>query len=76
MNKDYASLTNVNALKELATGQAAQYPMITVVIRNVVQSNPSQVNDIGYFAMPPDSGDAARHGLGGRRSVHPEVDDR
>jgi raffinose/stachyose/melibiose transport system substrate-binding protein len=58
MNKDYASLTNVNALKLLATGQAAQYPMITVVISNVVQSNPSQVNDIGYFAMPPDSGDA------------------
>jgi raffinose/stachyose/melibiose transport system substrate-binding protein len=58
MNKDYASLTNVNALKELATGQAAQYPMITVVISNVVQSNPSQVNDIGYFAMPPDSGGA------------------
>ncbi|HWU47659.1 MAG TPA: ABC transporter substrate-binding protein [Humibacter sp.] len=58
MNKDYASLTNVNALKELATGQAAQYPMITVVISNVAQSNPSQVNDIGYFAMPPDSGEA------------------
>jgi len=56
MNKDYASLSNVNALKELATGQAAQYPMITVVISNVVQSNPSDVNDIGYFAMPPDSG--------------------
>ncbi len=56
MNKDYASLTNVNALKELATGQAAQYPMITVVISNVLQSNPSDVNDIGYFAMPPDSG--------------------
>ena len=56
MNKDYASLTNVNALKELATGQAAQYPMITVVIPNVEQSNPSQVNDIGYFALPPDSG--------------------
>src|SRR5215470_17680217 len=58
LNKDYASLTNVNALKLLATGKAAQYPMITVVISNVVQSNPSQVNDIGYFAMPPDSGDA------------------
>jgi raffinose/stachyose/melibiose transport system substrate-binding protein len=57
MNKDYASLTNVNALKLLATGKAAQYPMITVVISNVLQSNPDQVNDIGYFAMPPDSGD-------------------
>jgi raffinose/stachyose/melibiose transport system substrate-binding protein len=58
MNKDYASLTNVAALKELATGAAAQYPMITVVIGNVIQSNPDQVNDIGYFAMPADSGDA------------------
>lgn len=58
MNKDYASLTNVNALKLLATGAAAQYPMITTVISNVVQSNPDQVNDIGYFAMPADSGDA------------------
>ena len=58
MNKDYASLTNVNALKQLATGQAAQYPMITAVIGNVVQSNPGQVNDIGYFAMPADSGEA------------------
>ena len=58
MNKDYASLTNVNALKMLATGQGAQYPMITVVISNVVQSNPDKVNDIGYFAMPADSGDA------------------
>jgi raffinose/stachyose/melibiose transport system substrate-binding protein len=52
MNDDYASLTNVNALKELATGQGAQYPMITTVISNVVQSNPTQVNDIGYFALP------------------------
>ncbi|WP_250545643.1 ABC transporter substrate-binding protein [Paenarthrobacter sp. DKR-5] len=57
MNKDYASLTNVNALKMLATGKGAQYPMITSVIGNVVQSNPDQVNDIGYFAMPADSGD-------------------
>jgi raffinose/stachyose/melibiose transport system substrate-binding protein len=57
MNKDYASMTNVNALKALATGEAAQYPMITAVISNVVQSNPDQVNDIGYFAMPTDSGE-------------------
>jgi raffinose/stachyose/melibiose transport system substrate-binding protein len=56
MNKDFASLTFVNALKLLATGEAAQYPMITVVIGNVTQSNPAQVNDIGYFAMPADSG--------------------
>ncbi|NEM92512.1 ABC transporter substrate-binding protein [Galbitalea soli] len=58
LNKDFASLTNVNALKMLATGQAAQYPMITVVIGNVIQSNPDQVNDIGYFAMPTANGNS------------------
>lgn len=56
MNKDYASLTNVNALKMLATGEGAQYPMITTVISNVLQSNPDNINDIGYFAIPTDSG--------------------
>jgi len=55
MNKDFASMTNVNALKALATGEGAQYPMITAVIGNVAQSNPDQINDIGYFAMPTDS---------------------
>lgn len=58
LNEDFASLTNVNALKLLATGQAAQYPMITVVIGNVLQNNPENVNDIGYFAMPSDAGDS------------------
>jgi raffinose/stachyose/melibiose transport system substrate-binding protein len=53
-NKDYASLTNVNGLKELAEGKAAQYPMIAVVIGNVLQSNPKQVNDIGVFPLPAD----------------------
>ena len=57
INKDYASLTNVNALKMLATGEGAQYPMITAVISNVLQSNPDQINDIGYFAIPSDSGE-------------------
>lgn len=58
LNKDYASLTNVNALKLLATGKAAQYPMITTVIGNVEQSNPDNVNDIGYFAMPTAAGNS------------------
>jgi raffinose/stachyose/melibiose transport system substrate-binding protein len=51
-NKDYASLTNVNGLKELAEGKAAQYPMITVTIGNVLQADPSKVNDIGVFPIP------------------------
>ncbi|MCU1410591.1 MAG: extracellular solute-binding protein [Rhodoglobus sp.] len=58
LNEDFASLTNVDALKLLATGEAAQYPMITAVIGNVIQNNPDNVDDIGYFAMPSDAGDS------------------
>jgi raffinose/stachyose/melibiose transport system substrate-binding protein len=56
VNDDYASLTNINGLKELAEGTAAQYPMITAVLPNIQQSNPGQLNDIGYFALPTDKG--------------------
>jgi raffinose/stachyose/melibiose transport system substrate-binding protein len=56
VNEDYASLTNANGLKQLADGTAAQYPMITSVLGNVQQSNPDQVNDIGYFALPTSNG--------------------
>lgn len=52
VNKDYASLTNANGLKDLATGDAVQYPMLGSVIGNVLQSNPDQVNDIGVFPVP------------------------
>jgi raffinose/stachyose/melibiose transport system substrate-binding protein len=58
VNKDYASLTNVNGLKDLAEGKAAQYPMITTVLPNVQQSNPDKINDIGYFALPTADGTA------------------
>jgi raffinose/stachyose/melibiose transport system substrate-binding protein len=54
VNKDYASLTNANGLKDLAEGKAVQYPMIAAVIGNVLQSNPDQVNDIGVFPIPAD----------------------
>lgn len=58
VNDDYASLTNANGLKDLAEGTAAQYPMITIVISTLKQSNPDKVNDIGYFAIPTSDGSA------------------
>lgn len=54
-NKDYASANNVAGLAMLATGQAAQYPMLTVLIATIQQNNPEAVNDIGFFALPADS---------------------
>jgi len=56
-NKDYASATNADGLKMLATGEAAQYPMLTTVIATVQQNNPTNVNDIGYFALPANNAD-------------------
>lgn len=60
VNEDFASLTNVNGLKTLATGDSVQYPMIAAVLANVQQSNPDQVNDIGFFALPADDASDTR----------------
>ncbi|MEN2740148.1 ABC transporter substrate-binding protein [Microbacterium sp. X-17] len=55
VNQDYASLTNVNGLKELALGTAAQYPILSSTLASLQQSNPDKVNDIGFFALPAQS---------------------
>ncbi|QDZ15718.1 ABC transporter substrate-binding protein [Humibacter ginsenosidimutans] len=52
VNKDFASMTNAQAMDALATGKAAQYPMLTGAIATVEQDNPDSVNDIGVFAIP------------------------
>jgi raffinose/stachyose/melibiose transport system substrate-binding protein len=51
-NKDYASLTNIQGLKELADGTAAQYPMLSNSLATIVQNQPSEAKDIGFFALP------------------------
>ncbi|GAA4179342.1 ABC transporter substrate-binding protein [Gryllotalpicola koreensis] len=52
VNKDFASMTNAQAMDALATGKAAQYPMLTASIATVQQDNADKVNDIGVFAIP------------------------
>jgi raffinose/stachyose/melibiose transport system substrate-binding protein len=59
-NKDFASMTNAQAMDALATGKAAMYPMLTGAMATVQQNNPDNVNDIGVFALPAaDAGDTA-----------------
>jgi raffinose/stachyose/melibiose transport system substrate-binding protein len=53
-NKDFASITNDQALTVLADGKGAQYPILTNSVGAIAQNNPDKVNDIGYFAMPAD----------------------
>ncbi len=61
MNKDLLATTYEQALKMLADGSGAQYPMLTFALANIKATNPDKINDIGFFAQPGDS--AASNGL-------------
>lgn len=51
-NKDFASATFDAALKALANGTAAHYPMLTGALSTIVQNYPDKIDDVGYFALP------------------------
>ncbi len=53
-NEDFLAINNDQALKLLAEGSGAQYPMLTAVIGAIAANYPDNLNDIGYFAMPAD----------------------
>ena len=61
LNKDFASATYDDGLQMLADGKGAHYPMLTFAVGAIAATNPDQVNDIGFFALPGD--DAAKNGL-------------
>jgi raffinose/stachyose/melibiose transport system substrate-binding protein len=48
----YASATFDDGLNMLATGQIAQYPMLTFPLSTIAQNHPEAINDIGYFGQP------------------------
>ena len=60
-NKDFASATYDDAIKMLATGTGAQYPMLTFAVQNFIQTYPDAVGKIGVFPLP--GSDAAHNGL-------------
>jgi len=55
MNKDLLATTYEQALKMLADGTGAQYPMLTFSLANIKATAPDRINDIGFFAQPGDS---------------------
>jgi raffinose/stachyose/melibiose transport system substrate-binding protein len=61
LNKDFASTNLTEALKKVATGDGAQYPMLTFTVSTIAANIPDKVNDVGFFALPGD--DAATNGL-------------
>ncbi len=60
LNKDFASAKFNDGLVAVATGKAAQYPMITFAVPALYGVAPKNVNDVGFFAMP--GTDAAKTG--------------
>jgi len=60
-NRDYASATNVQGLKDVATGVGAMYPMLSAVVGAIQTNNPTDVDNVGFFAIP--GATAATNGL-------------
>ena len=55
MNKDHLATTYDQALKMLADGTGAHYPMLTFALANLKAIAPDKVNDIGFFGQPGDT---------------------
>ena len=60
-NKDFASSKLDDGLKKLATGEGAQYPILSSTLAQLAANNPDKVKDIGMFPLPGD--DAAKNGM-------------
>jgi raffinose/stachyose/melibiose transport system substrate-binding protein len=61
VNKDFASAKLTDALRMLAQGKGAQYPILSSTITQLIADNPGSENKIGLFAIP--GSDAAKNGL-------------
>lgn len=51
-NKNFASTTYDDAIKMLANGTGAHYPMLTAAVAALAASYPKQLNDVGVFPLP------------------------
>lgn len=59
MNEDFASATYDDAVKMLAEGQAAHYPMLTGNVAAAIGENyPDAADSLGVFPLPSSQGDA------------------
>ncbi|WP_375452143.1 ABC transporter substrate-binding protein [uncultured Devosia sp.] len=61
LNEDFAAAKFDDAIRMLATGEGAHYPMLSFAAGNVVSNYPDEQADVGFFALPGD--DAAKNGL-------------
>lgn len=52
LNKDFGAAKLDDGLRMVATGEGAQYPMLTFALGTVGTNYPDNLNDVGFFAMP------------------------
>ncbi len=55
MNEDFASAKLDDGLKAVATGTAANYPMLGFVQSTIATNFPDNVDDVGFFGIPGDA---------------------
>lgn len=56
LNKDYLATTYDMALDMLVEGKGAMYPMLTQALSYIFEIYPDQIDNIGVFGQPGDSG--------------------
>ncbi|MCX7522851.1 ABC transporter substrate-binding protein [Microbacterium sp. STN6] len=59
LNKDFASAKLDDGLKAIATGTAANYPMLGFAEATIVANFPEHAKDVGFFGIPGDSANSA-----------------
>lgn len=57
LNQDFLATTYEDALKMLAEGEGAHYPMLSFALPVIAENYPDKIDDIGLFAQPGDSED-------------------
>jgi len=53
-NDDYLASTLDVGIRKLALGEGAHYPMFGLIIPTILQNNPENLDDIGFFGVPGD----------------------
>ncbi|RKL66927.1 ABC transporter substrate-binding protein [Salipaludibacillus neizhouensis] len=60
-NSEETSTTYEDALRMLAEGEAAHYPILTFALPAIEETYPDQIDDIGFFGQPGEN--AEDHGM-------------
>ncbi|QHF25501.1 extracellular solute-binding protein [Rathayibacter sp. VKM Ac-2804] len=58
VNEDYASATYDDGVRMVATGEGAQYPMLTFAAGPLIQNYPDSLDKVGLFPLPGESADS------------------